>query len=110
MAHSSPLGVSAQIIQFTNSAPAPVQQLRGPGRNPKMVVRLAVYRSNRKPIQCASSEYAHGMALGRTLYAQQQQSDPLGEAKAFLQTAERIFNSAQFEVARLTEKTKRGGK
>ena len=34
----------AQIISFPNSAAAPVQQKRGPGRHPKMVVSLWRWR------------------------------------------------------------------
>jgi hypothetical protein len=53
----------AHIIQFPNSAPAPVQQRRGPGRHPKSIVSLWRARVDRnvrrmeaaKPVESVDS-------------------------------------------------------
>lgn len=72
----------AQIINFTNCAPAAVQQKRGPGRHPKNV--LPMWRARNAKVQAAISTPSVTQGIE--------------EARNFLRAAESILFEAKHQM------------
>lgn len=103
----------AHIIPFPNSAAAPVQQRRGAGRHPKMVVSLRNWRALRRAaVATPSDEFLIGMDQGYrdalqhntgsapSLQALQQQ---LASERELLRLFESTTNTVRHKVAFLQQ-------
>ena len=77
----------AHIISFPNSAAAPVQQRRGPGRHPKMVVCLRQWR----------------FQAGAAARAAQSLQAELASQRELLSTLEGVRNDIRHKVAVLQQ-------
>ena len=104
----------AQIISFPNSAAAPVQQQRGPGRHPKMVVQLWKWRSKTHSAKSKpSAEFLIGMEQGRRTAEQHlgagaqpfQRSinEQLEGQRELLLTCEYLVNNVRQKIALLQQ-------
>ena len=106
----------AHIISFPNSAAAPVQQKRGPGRHPKMVVPLWKLRHQQQnTVPSLSAEFLYGMeqgrraaelctALGPTLQGSKTMQQQLASQRELILTCEEMLNNVRAKVAVLEQR------
>lgn len=107
----------AHIISFPNSAAAPVQQKRGPGRHPQMVVQLWKLRHQKKnaaPLH--SAEFLIGMeqgrraaelciALGPNSQGSKTMQEQLASQRELLLTCEELLSNVRAKVAVLEQRS-----